>query len=167
MVEVMVIRLVVFDADKTLWSHRNVSSLVLPLKPINQNVISDAEGETFHLFNGIRKLLIELKKKKVIITLASWNKPEPVKEALRLFEIDKFFKYVKAEFHPKKYLLIRDILSELSKEDIKVNLDEILYIDDRTLHLEQITRRIGRPHFLQMWVDVKTPNDILKYVGKV
>jgi magnesium-dependent phosphatase-1 len=163
----MTIKLVIFDADKTLWTHPNVSSLILPFRLVTKDIIADANGETFQLFDGVRELLESLESKKVIITIASWNKPEPVKEALRLFAIDRFFKIVKAEFHPGKYLMIESIISELAGIGLELNAHEILYVDDRTLHLEQIRKKIGSVHFIQMWLDAKTPNEIMEYVKKV
>jgi magnesium-dependent phosphatase-1 len=163
----MAIQLVVFDADKTLWTHPNVSSLVPPFKLINSDTLTDANGETFQLFDGVRELLRGLEDRKVISTVASWNRPEPVKEALRLFAVDRFFKIVKAEFHPDKYLMIESIISELVRTGIELNAHEILYVDDRTLHLEQIMKRIGPIHFIQMWVDVKTHSEIMEYVKKI
>ena len=163
----MTIRLIVFDADKTLWTHPDISSLVLPFKLVSRDSLTDANGETFQLFDGVRELLEGLENRKVISTMASWNKPEPVKEALRLFGIDQFFKIVKAEFHPEKYLMIESIISELARTGIEFNAHEILYVDDRTLHLEQIRKKIGPIHFIQMWVDVKTHNEIMEYVEKM
>lgn len=160
----MGIKLVVFDADKTLWSHSNVSDLTLPFKLVRRGVISDANGETFHLFEGIVRVLEELQNRNVIVALASWNKLQQVEEALRLFEIDKFFKFVKAEFHPKKHLLIEAILSELSQKGVRIRPVEILYVDDRTLHLKQVRRTVGPLRFLHMWVDAKTPAGILEHL---
>ncbi len=166
MVRRMTIKLVIFDADKTLWSHPDVSSLALPFKLVDRNLISDANGETFHLFDGIRHILSELQKRCIILTIASWNKPKPVKEAMQLFGIAHFFKLVKAEFHPNKHLMIADILSTLSKEGINLEPQEILYVDDRDLHLNKIKEKIGPLRFVQMWVDAKTPNKILDYIEK-
>jgi magnesium-dependent phosphatase-1 len=163
----LAIKLVIFDADKTLWSHPDISMLTLPFRLINGNTISDAKTETFRLFAGIHELLSELQRRNVIIALASWNEAKPVNEALRLFGIEKFFKIVKAEFHPNKHFMIENILSELLKEGIKIKPDEILYVDDRTIHLEKIVERIGPLHFVQMWVDVKTPNEILKLIEHI
>jgi magnesium-dependent phosphatase-1 len=163
----MTIKLVVFDADKTLWTHPNVSSLVLPFKLVSRDSLKDANGDTFQLFDGVRELLEGLENRKVINTVASWNRPEPVKEALRLFAIDQLFKIVKAEFHPDKYLMIESIISELARKGIEFNAHEILYVDDRTLHLEQIRKKIGSLHFIQMWVDAKAHNEIMEYVEKM
>lgn len=163
----MTIKLVVFDADKTLWTHPDVSSLVLPFKLVSRDSLKDANGETFQLFDGVRELLEGLGNRKVISTIASWNRPEPVREALRLFAIDQFFKIVKAEFHPNKYLMIESIILELARTGIEFNAREILYVDDRTLHLEQIRKRIGPINFIQMWVDAKAHNEIMEYLEKM
>jgi magnesium-dependent phosphatase-1 len=163
----MTIKLVVFDADKTLWSHHNVSSLSLPFRLVNCDTLADANGETFWLFQGIRELLEELRTKHIIMTIASWNKPEPVKEALRLFEINPFFMIVKAEFHPDKHHMIESTISELAEKGTKIRPNEILYIDDRTIHLENVRKMLGPIHFIQMWVDVKKPRDICEFLEKL
>lgn len=160
----MTIKLVVFDADKTLWSHHNVSALTFPFKLLDKDTISDAKKQTFHLFEGIRELLSELQQRNILIVLASWNKPEPVKKALQLFAIAKFFSIIEAEFHPNKHLLIKEILSDLSKEGVELRIEEILYVDDRKLHLTKTLGEVGQLHFLQMWVDTKNPDDVLKYI---
>jgi magnesium-dependent phosphatase-1 len=146
----MNIKLAVFDADKTLWSHPNVSDLALPLRLINTNMLADANGEEFQLFDGIRELLSKLQAKSILMTIASWNKPEPVREALRLFEIDSFFTIVKAEFHPEKHQMIANTILELADRGIEVRPNEILYIDDRTIHLENIRKKLGPINFIQM-----------------
>ena len=69
----MTIKLVVFDADKTLWTHPDVSSLVLPFKLASRDVLTDVNGETFRLFDGIRELLEGLENRRVINAIASWN----------------------------------------------------------------------------------------------
>ena len=53
----MVIKLVVFDADMTLWTHPDISSLVLPFKLVSRDVLTDANGKTCQLFDGMHELL--------------------------------------------------------------------------------------------------------------
>jgi magnesium-dependent phosphatase-1 len=67
----MAIRLVIFDADKTLWTHSDISRLVLPFRLVSRDVITDANGESFQLFDGVRELLEGLESKRVLITMAS------------------------------------------------------------------------------------------------
>lgn len=162
----MVIRLVVFDADMTLWDHFDISSLTLPFKRVDENSLIDAKGRSFSLFNGIRGLLQRLKKMRIIVAMATWNTPEHVSEAIRLLEIEQFFKFIEAEFRPEKHLLIKKILSKLSKEGIQVKPSEILYVDDRDIHLKDICYTVGKVAFLQMWKDVKDPCEILTYLQR-
>ena len=63
--------------------------------------------------------------------------------------------------------MIESIISEFARMGIELNAHEILYVNDATLHLEQIIKKIGPIHFIQMWVDVKTPNEIMEYVKKM
>jgi len=128
-VQSLVIRLV-FDADMTLWNHSGISSLTLPFRRTGKNSLIDAKGVSLKLFDGIRELLQELERKRMIIALATWNKPEHVFEAIRLLEIEQFFKFVEAEFHPNKHLLIEKILSKLSREGIQLKPSEVPYADD-------------------------------------
>jgi len=165
-VESLAICLVVLDADMTLWNHSGISSLTLPFKRVDENSLIDAKGMSFNLFNGIRELLQELKKMRMIVALATWNEPEYVSEAIRLLEIEQFFTFVEAEFHSGKHLLIKKILSKLSKEGIQVKPSEILYVDDRDIHLRDIYDSVGKVAFLQMWKDVKDPYKILTYLQR-
>jgi len=160
-------RLVVLDADMTLWSHPDISSLTLPFRKVDDNSLVDAKGEALRLFDGVRGLLKGLKERGLIVSLVTWNKPEQVDEAIRLLEIDKFFKFVEVEFTPDKHLLIARILARLSEKGVQLESHEILYVDDNTRHLKDIYDKVGRVIFLQMWKDVKEPREILTYIDNV
>ena len=161
------IRLVILDADRTLWDHPDISSLTLPFKKVDKNSLIDAKGEAISLFDGIIDLLKGLKERGLIISLVTWNKPEHVDEAIHLLEIDKFFKFVEVEFTPNKHLLVARILARLSEEGVQLEPHETLYIDDQTRHLKDIYDKVGRVIFLQMWEDVKEPCEILTYIDDV
>jgi len=156
--------LVVLDADGTIWDHEDITALTLPFKRISRNSIIDVKGERVNLKNGVRDLLRELKRRKIFVALASWNKPEYVYQALKLFGIEKYFDYIKAEFNPAKHLMIQEILQSLENKGIKLNPNQILYVDDRTVHLEDIRREIGDIRFLQMNKDIKNLLEILRYL---
>nr|MDO8077513.1 magnesium-dependent phosphatase-1 [Candidatus Freyarchaeota archaeon] len=88
-------KLVVFDADDTLWnvSKRYASFLKPPLKPTGTDTLRDSEGSTVRLLPGVRKVLKELKERVILISIASLNSPEPnmVLECLKLFQLDHYF----------------------------------------------------------------------------
>ncbi|KPV63272.1 MAG: Acid Phosphatase [Candidatus Bathyarchaeota archaeon BA1] len=160
----MGIRLIILDGDGVLWDHQDLSALSLPFSLIDQDTIVDANGEKVCLIRGIRELLKSLVKQGVIVTLASWNKPEHVTWALQLFRIDRYFRVVEARFHPEKHLMIKSILKRLIDEGVTLGPNEILYVDDRTVHLVNVRKEVGDVHFLQMHVDIKNPLEIVKYL---
>lgn len=162
----MGIHLVILDADMTLWNHPDISSLTLPFKKLDKNSLIDARGKVLRLFDGIRDLLKGLKERNLIISLVTWNKPEHVDEAIRVLEIDKFFRFIEIKFAPNKHLLVARILARLSEKGVQLKPHEILYVDDQTRHLNDIYEKVGRIIFLQMWKDVKEPYEILTYIDE-
>ncbi len=58
------IKLVIFDADKTLWDHYNISEFEEPFSVIDGNVLRDSKGRTLKVFPNVRRTLDELKKKR-------------------------------------------------------------------------------------------------------
>jgi len=161
----MKIRLVILDGDGVLWDHQDLSALSLPFRLINRDTIVDTDGEKVRLLKGVRKLLRILVKRGIITTLATWNKPEHVTQVLQLFKVNEYFRFVEAHFHPDKHLMIKDILKKLMNEGVMLEPNQILYVDDRTVHMADVRKEIGDVHFLQMHVDVKYPLEILKYIG--
>lgn len=49
---------------------------------------------------------------------------------------------------------------------VQVNPSEILYVDDLTLHIEHVRDSVGAVHFVQIWVNAKSPDDILEYINR-
>ncbi len=158
------IRLVVFDADGTLWEHNDISSLTPPFHKIDENTLADRNGAEIRLHPSVRELLNELKARGVIVSMASWNKPEPVFEALRKFGIADYFAHPKVEFHPNKYEMIRKLLADLEAEGSTVKPEEILYVDDQTWHIEKVRKEIGAVKFLHFGMDISKIFDILKFL---
>jgi len=161
----MKIRLVILDGDGVLWDHQDLSALSLPFRLSNQDTIVDANGERVRLLKGVRKLLRTLAKQGIIVTLATWNKPEHVTQALQLFKVNEYFRVVEARFHPDKHLMIKNILEKLMNEGVMIEPNQMLYVDDRTVHIADVRKEIGDVHFLQMHVDVKDLLEILRYIA--
>ncbi len=158
------IRLVVFDADGTLWEHRDISSLSLPFNKIDENTLIDRNGVEIRLFPGVKELLNELTARGVIVSMASWNKPELVFEALRKFGIADYFTHPKVEFHPNKHEMMKKLLTDLAAEGTTVKPEEILYVDDQTRHIEKVRKEIGMVKFLQFGVNIAKIVDVLKFL---
>ncbi|WXG41560.1 MAG: magnesium-dependent phosphatase-1 [Candidatus Freyarchaeum deiterrae] len=128
------IKLVIFDADETLWTTYGywASLLVPPLEKVNDSEIRDSEGKRLTLFDGVRQLLETLNDRGILISLVSINDHEPnrVAECLELFELDRFFVYPQVDWGDKGQN-IKKVLNLLRENDGKIlKYDEVLFVDD-------------------------------------
>lgn len=147
------IKLLILDLDGTVWDHLDASSLQPPYTRLNDNVAVDSRGVRVTLTRGVRWFL-EKVYGKVALTVCSWNKWDNAFNLLKTFNLHKFFGYFGIENHPHKYLVFKKIIKWYKNrygEDIGAK--EILYIDDRRIHLDEIYKYIGVIRFIQMGVD--------------
>jgi len=158
------IKLIIFDADKTLWDHPDVSTTNPPFQRTDENTLVDTIGSEIRLYEGVREMLQRLKEQGVIVSLASWNTPESCLEALQKLDLLKYFRHPKVQPHPEKHKMIKELLEDLRKDGVKIEPSEILYVDDKSRHLSDVRKQIGEIRFLQMWVDLKDHTEILEYV---
>lgn len=86
----MPIRVVVLDADETLWSGK-AYLMELPFKLLNENTVSDLNGQAVKIHPKTRELLISLRDSEIATGIASWNFRDKAEEAFRLFSILEFF----------------------------------------------------------------------------
>jgi magnesium-dependent phosphatase-1 len=160
------IRLIIFDCDLTLWNHEDASELHHPLELLSADTLEDRRGTQVTLFPQVRSTLADLEQRGYLLSVCSWNRPEPVMEMLRLFGILHYFRHPKAEYHPNKGAMIAGMLAEFAAEGIHLSPDQVVFTDDRTLHTEEILQRLPGLHVLQMWVDVKDHSDLLRWLGE-
>lgn len=148
----IVMRLLVLDLDGTLWDHEDASRLVPPYE-FHGDYLTDAYGEELHLFPGAREFL-EWASGRFLLTIASWNVEERVRPILEGFGLWDYFLFPKIEGHPNKADMIRRTLDELSS--IGYNIEDVIYVDDRELHVDDIKMTLPEVDFVHMWVDVKS-----------
>jgi magnesium-dependent phosphatase-1 len=158
------VKLVILDLDKTVWDHPDPSLLREPLKKVDSDTVVDSEGVEVHLYHGVRETLEALQQRGVVVSVASWNRPEVGFKLLGMFGIERYLRHPKIQPHPAKHLMIRELLEELKGENLPLRPEEILYVDDRTLHLEAIRREIGNVRFLQMGVDIRRLEELIRYI---
>ncbi len=149
------IKLLVLDLDGTLWDHLDASSLTPPYTRIGEDTVVDSQGIRVTLNRGARWFLAKVYGR-IALAVASWNEWSKAYELLRVFGLDHYFGYLGIEPHPHKHLILEKILKWYKhRYGETLRPDEILYVDDRRIHLEDIYRHIGKIRFLQMGVDIQ------------
>jgi len=158
------IKLVIIDADRTIWTHHSVSSLIAPIKLISRDVAQDMNGSRVELHQGFRAFLDFVSDNKIFLSLASWNEPENVFELLSLYDVDKYFVCPVAEPHPNKYLMVQKIIMNLGQKGISILPREILFIDDNDTYLTEIREAVGYVNYLKYGVDVRNWVDVIEKI---
>ncbi|MDQ7859660.1 MAG: magnesium-dependent phosphatase-1 [Armatimonadota bacterium] len=160
----MAVRLVILDCDLTLWNHPNVTALARPLRRVATDAVEDQAGVRVTLFPGVHRTLEGLRQRGLIVACASWNEPEPVEEIFTLLDLGRYFDHRKVEPHPHKDRTIRALLDELRGRGTALEPDQVLYVDDRRLHLEAVRAAVGGIRFLQYGVDIRALDELLSYL---
>ena len=148
----MSMRLLVLDLDGTLWDHEDASRLTPPYE-LHGECILDANGEELCLFPGVREFL-DWASRRFILTIVSWNVEERVRPILEGFGLWDYFIFPKIEGHPNKADMIRRTLDELSS--IGHGTKDVIYVDDRCIHVDEIKTTLPKVDFVHTWVDVKS-----------
>ena len=159
------IKVVVFDADKTLWDHHNVLEFEEPLKLVDANTIEDSKGRVLHLYPEVREVLKELKNKGLILGLATWNTEEKIIKILNMLDLIQYFDIIVARTYPYKFLMLSDIIIEIHKRNIHVKPNEILFLDDRRGHFGNVWLYLGNVKCLEMWKDITRYRDIFNILN--
>ncbi|MEZ0318490.1 MAG: magnesium-dependent phosphatase-1 [Pyrobaculum sp.] len=156
--------LVALDLDGTVWDHEDISSLYPPFRRISQLQIADSKGVVVTLRKHVRDFLIWARGGHILSTL-SWNDFDVAYQALKAFEIDHYFHYLVIEPHPRKDKMLWRLLRRIKEEKgIEVRPSDILYIDDRDIHIGQIRENLGPVRFLQFGKDVSCFTEVIEYL---
>lgn len=158
----MLIKLVVFDLDQTLWNYDNASDLRLPLQNIGPDSLKDSKDSVVTLFKGVRDLLMGLKAKNIRMSVASWNDPPPVTEVLKLLNIKDYFEYPQIEWDRPKAEMIRTIVTHLKRDGVSIRSDEILFVDDSNDHLDAVQKADSQIRRAKAWSHPIHPEALLQ-----
>jgi magnesium-dependent phosphatase-1 len=156
-------RLLVLDLDGTLWDHEDASQLTPPYE-FHEDYLIDAYGEELHLFPGVREFL-EWASERFLLSIASWNVEDKVRPILEGFGLWDYFLFPKIEGHPDKADMIRRTIEEL--ESIGYTIDDVIYVDDRAIHIDKIKMELPEVDFIHMWVDVKSFGELKQLLEKL
>lgn len=156
-------RLLILDLDGTLWDHEDASRLTPPYE-FHSDYLVDAYGEELHLFPGVREFL-EWASEHFLLSIASWNIEEKVRPILEGFGLWDYFLFPKIEGHPDKADMIQRTIEEL--ESIGYTIDDVIYVDDRAIHVDKIKQELPDVDFIHMWVDVKSFEELKQLLEKL
>jgi magnesium-dependent phosphatase-1 len=138
------------DLDGTLWTHKDVSSMKPPFQQIDNMTVTDSSGQTLRVYSEMLELIDWAKSIGAIVSSLSWNIPDKAVEVLKLLGLYDLFDYHAIEPHPNKNEYMKKVLHLVAREYGRTFKPcEIVYIDDRTIHLEDILRSIGKIVFIQ------------------
>jgi predicted phosphatase len=101
----------------------------------------------------------------VLVSVASWNHPEPVFAIFDLLDLTRFLVLPKVEAHPHKDRTIGVMLEELARDGVALRPDEVVFVDDKPMHLTQVRQALGPIQTLQVGVDVTDLRDVLTYIS--
>lgn len=145
-------KIAIFDLDKTLWDHPDISSTFPPYTSKGPDVIEDLLGEEIRLETCVRNMLSRLKRRGIKLCVASWNMPEKALAALRAFHIDEMFDYIVIEPHPYKERMIRKIIERFSHEK---NM-KVYFFDDNPEIVRRVRELLPSIKVFLVGDDVKT-----------
>lgn len=161
------IKLIIFDADETLWTmDRGFASLLTPpLKRTGLDALVDAEGKELRLFNGVRDLLNALRKRGILLSIASSNQYDPnmVEECLKTLELE-FFVYPQVNYRDKGEN-VNNLLNLLNEELGEViGFEEIIFVDDSRAHIFNVQNLCPGINVLHIGSDISDITEIIKYI---
>jgi len=160
----MAVRLVIFDCDRTLWDHANVSELSLPFRRVDDDAVEDVHGVRVRLVPGAREVLEALRRRGILISIASWNRPEPVFAIFAQLDLTGYFTRPKVEFHPYKEKTVAALLEDLAGDGTILRPEDVLVVDDRGVHLQRIRRFVGPVRTLQPGADCSDLREVLAHL---
>lgn len=163
----MTVWLLFIDLDGTIWDHPDVSTLKPPFHRLSEDTIRVSEGAEIHLNHEIVRLIEWARARGAVVSTLSWNKPSHALAALEAFGLTRLFDYHAIEPHSDKGEYAARIVEAVEREyGIRLKPCQIVYIDDRRIHLEGVRERLGPIIFLQAWKDFKSLEEAKEKIEK-
>ncbi len=152
--------LLLMDLDGTLWDHLDISSLKPPFKQIDSETIRDSNNIVVKLKLDMIEFIKWARKNGALVSTLSWNDPFIAYQAIKTFGLLELFDYLAIENTPRKDKVLNDLLSILRRNGMTFKECEIVYIDDRDIHIEEIYRSIGKIQFYKVNKDFKNIDEL-------
>lgn len=161
-------RALFMDLDGTVWSHLNISALDPPFTRISVDEISDATGVRVKLMDGVVEFLEWVRARGMVVASLSWNLEEVALAAIDAFGIGHLFDYHFIEYHPHKGVVMKKALERIeARLGEKVEACQIVYIDDRDIHVNEVRRLVGDVVFIHMWKTLRSYGEVKSFIKKL
>ncbi len=169
-----IISLIVFDGDDTLWFSLD-GAYISGVDPWDEGrqdytfhqtdrlTIQRNDGPRFQLYPEVPDLLIELSRRNILLSLASFNHFDPVMNALGAFGIEHFFIHPIVEWHSQKDKMLKSVLHACSEKGFLVSPETTLFIDDDMKGIYRSQMASSGIHFLQRGVDIHDLSQLLDH----
>lgn len=168
------ISLVVLDGDDTLWygldggfisgvTYQDVGRDDFTFTRLSPDFIQRSDGQRFRLFPEVRDVLNELHARGALVSLASYNCPTPVFNALEAFALRDQFQHPVVEWSSQKDRMLERIIQAFQDDGYMVDATNTLFIDDdRFGRYRPQMAQLGVA-FLQRGVDIRDLSELLEH----
>jgi len=156
--------LLAIDLDGTIWDHLDISLVYPPYKKEGDGVLTNDKGEKVRLNKEAVEFIKWAKQNGAIVASLSWNKPDHVFKALDTFGISDLFDYHATEYTDEKDRRLLELLRRLSTNGIKIPICNVVYVDDRDIHIEDIRKNVGDVLFIHIWNKISDFSEARKVI---
>ncbi len=148
-------KMVVFDLDRTIWDHEDISATTPPYRALDASRIADSGGTIVTLRSGVRELLGWLLERGALLAVVSWNVEWIAVEALKSFGIHSYFSFLIIEFHPRK-----DRMFEKLFRASGLGPKNAIYIDDDEGMVRLVKKRYPEIHTILYLRDARSMGEL-------
>lgn len=123
-------KLLVFDQDGVMWQgNSSVHDCEVPFKRISEKEIESANGIRITLISGIKSLIEECYHTGKILTIPKYNLEKTNIEALKKFDLFKYFSFPVMQWNSKKNKFQK--MLTIDGEQRFFEQEEIVFVEDR------------------------------------
>ncbi|PSN83428.1 magnesium-dependent phosphatase-1 [Candidatus Marsarchaeota G1 archaeon OSP_B] len=158
--------LLLMDLDGTLWDHKDISQVEPPYFLLKEGILSNEKGTTVRLYREAVDFVKWCKTKGAVTSTLSWNVERNARLALNTFGVDSLFDEHAIDYPTDKAELLLKVLQRLKNKGIVIHPRNIVYVDDRKIHIERIKNKVGEVIFVNIWGDVANYEEAKKLVQK-
>jgi magnesium-dependent phosphatase-1 len=137
----------------------------LPARRVGIDTIEDSAGCKISLNPEARKVLHDLKEKRIHVSLDSINRRQEAEEVLRTLKLDEIIEHPRINFNDKGPNILEILKDFREKDNLEISPDEVMFIDDVEqfcLDAKRVLR--GKGTVPQMGRDISHLSELLQMI---